>query len=158
MMRSSNGNIFCVIGPLRGESTGHQWIPLTKASDAEHWWLFYLRLNKRLNKQSRWRWFGTPLRTHHDVTVMIISRHLESPSNWNPSSSKTCSFYSFDSTAADVMALCIAAASAPTILILLSRKTNTFIQHIQHNGCWCPGSLRRHDIRSNGVDHTEPDC
>ena len=31
MMKSSNGNIFRVTGPLRGESTGHRWIPLTKA-------------------------------------------------------------------------------------------------------------------------------
>ena len=37
MMTSSNGNIFCVTGPLCGEFTGHRWIPLTKASDAELW-------------------------------------------------------------------------------------------------------------------------
>ena len=36
-MTSSNGNIFRVTGPLWGESTGHRWIPLTKASDAELW-------------------------------------------------------------------------------------------------------------------------
>ena len=35
MMMSSNGNIFRVIGHLCGEFTGHQWIPHTKASDAE---------------------------------------------------------------------------------------------------------------------------
>ena len=35
MMTSSNGNIFQVIGPLLGDSTGHWWIPLTKASDTE---------------------------------------------------------------------------------------------------------------------------
>ena len=35
MMMSSNGNIFHITGPLWGESTGHRWIPLTKASDAE---------------------------------------------------------------------------------------------------------------------------
>ena len=28
---------FRVTGPLRGESTGHRWNPLTKASDAEPW-------------------------------------------------------------------------------------------------------------------------
>ena len=33
MMTSSNGNIFCVTGPLCGEFTGHRWIPITKASD-----------------------------------------------------------------------------------------------------------------------------
>ena len=37
MMTSSNGNIFPVTGPLWGEPTGHRWIPLTKASDAELW-------------------------------------------------------------------------------------------------------------------------
>ena len=36
MMEISNGNIFRVTGPLRGEFTGHRWIPLTKASDAEY--------------------------------------------------------------------------------------------------------------------------
>ena len=37
MMTSSNGSIFRVTGPLCGEFTGHWWIPLTKASDAELW-------------------------------------------------------------------------------------------------------------------------
>ena len=37
MMMSSNGNIFRITGPLCGESTGHRWIPLTKASNAELW-------------------------------------------------------------------------------------------------------------------------
>ena len=37
MMTSSNENIFRVTGPLWGESTGHRWIPLTKASEAELW-------------------------------------------------------------------------------------------------------------------------
>ena len=34
---SSNENIFRVPGPLCGEFTGHRWISLTKASDAELW-------------------------------------------------------------------------------------------------------------------------
>ena len=42
MMTSSNGNIFRVTGPLCGEFTGHQWIPLTKASEAELWCRFQL--------------------------------------------------------------------------------------------------------------------
>ena len=37
MTTSSNGNICRVAGPLGGEFTGHRWIPLTKASDAEVW-------------------------------------------------------------------------------------------------------------------------
>ena len=36
-MTPSNGNIFRVTGPLCGESIGYQWIPFTKASDAELW-------------------------------------------------------------------------------------------------------------------------
>ena len=28
---------YCVTDPLLGESTGHRWIPLTKASDSELW-------------------------------------------------------------------------------------------------------------------------
>ena len=60
MITSSNGNIFRVTGPLCGEFTGHRWIPHTKASDAELWCFFYLRLNKRLSKPSWGWWFETP--------------------------------------------------------------------------------------------------
>ena len=35
MMTSSNGNIFRVIGPFAMGTTGHRWIPLTKATDAD---------------------------------------------------------------------------------------------------------------------------
>ena len=58
MITSSNGNIFRVTGPLCGEFSGHRWIPLTKASDAELWCFLWsapesdLRLNKQLVKQS----------------------------------------------------------------------------------------------------------
>ena len=41
MMTSSNGNIFRVTGPLCLEFNGHQWIPLTKASDVELWCLLW---------------------------------------------------------------------------------------------------------------------
>ena len=56
----------------RGESTGQWWIPLTKASDAEFFYvLFVLHLNKWLNKHSKRRWFQTPWRSScDDVTVM----------------------------------------------------------------------------------------
>ena len=54
---------FCVTGPLRGESTGHRWISLTKASGTELWHFLDLRLNKRLSNQSRRRWFETPSRS-----------------------------------------------------------------------------------------------
>ena len=35
MMTSSSGNIFRFTGPFCGKFTGHRWIPLTKAKDAE---------------------------------------------------------------------------------------------------------------------------
>ena len=41
MMASSNGNIFRVTGPLCGKFTGHRWIPLTKAGDAELWCILW---------------------------------------------------------------------------------------------------------------------
>ena len=71
MMTSGNGIIFLVTGPLCGEFTGYRWIPLTKASDAEHWCFFNLRLNERLSKQSRRWWFGTPSRS--------LERHCNEP-------------------------------------------------------------------------------
>ena len=61
-MTSSNANIFCVTGTLCGEFTGHRWIPITKASDAEFWCFLWFapEQQKRLSKQSR-RWgFETP--------------------------------------------------------------------------------------------------
>ena len=63
MMTSSKGNIIRVTGPLWGEFTGHRWIPLTKASDAEPCCFFDLCLNKRLSKQSWGWWFETPSRS-----------------------------------------------------------------------------------------------
>ena len=47
---------------LYGEFTGHQWIPHTKASDAELWRLFDRRLNQQLSKQWGRRLFETPWR------------------------------------------------------------------------------------------------
>ena len=60
MRTSSNGNIFRVTGPLCGEFTGHRWIPLTKASEAELWCFIWCALEQRLSKHSRCRWFETP--------------------------------------------------------------------------------------------------
>ena len=63
MMTSSSGNIFRVTGPLCEEFSGFRRIPLTKASDAELWFFFDLRLNKRLSKQSGGWLFETPSRS-----------------------------------------------------------------------------------------------
>ena len=62
MMTSSDGNIFRVTGPLRGEITGHRWIPCSKAVTRSFDVSFDLRLNKRLSKQSWDWWFKTPSR------------------------------------------------------------------------------------------------
>ena len=82
-MASSNGNIFHVIGPLCGTSPVTVELPserpMTRGFDA----FFDLRLNKRLRKQSRRRWFETPSRSLCcDVTVMLVilstsTRHFD---------------------------------------------------------------------------------
>ena len=54
MMTSSNGNIFHVTGPLCGEFPAQR--PVTRSFGI----FFDQRLNKRLSKQSRRWWFGTP--------------------------------------------------------------------------------------------------
>ena len=76
-MTSSNGNIFRVTGHLCGEFTGLRWIPRTKASDAELWCFFDLRLDKRLSKQSWCWWFETlsrPLWHHCNVLACELAR------------------------------------------------------------------------------------
>ena len=70
MMTSSNGNVFRVTGPLCGEFTGHRWIPIIKASDAELWCFFICaRRNSWINNREA----GDLRRhrVHYDVTVMI---------------------------------------------------------------------------------------
>ena len=62
-MVSSNGNNFCVTGPLWVEYTGHRWIPTQSPVTRSFGVFFDLRLNKRLNKQSgRW-WIEMPSRS-----------------------------------------------------------------------------------------------
>ena len=60
MMTSSNGHISAVLAlcvgnsPVTGEFLSQK--PVTRSFDV----CFDLRLNKRLSKPSRWRWFETP--------------------------------------------------------------------------------------------------
>ena len=70
MMASPNGNIFRVTSPLCGELTGHRWIPLTKASDAELW--CYLWSASWINSWVNNREAGDLRRhgAHYDVIVM----------------------------------------------------------------------------------------
>ena len=69
-MTSSNGNIFRVTGPLWGESTGDRWIPLTKASDAELWWFFFICALTNGWMNNRGGCDHRRHRAHYDVTVM----------------------------------------------------------------------------------------
>ena len=75
MMTSSNGNIFCVTGPLCGEFTGHRWIPLTKVSDAQR--RCFLMISVWTNGWVNNRDAGDfrRHRAHYDITVM---------NSWNP--------------------------------------------------------------------------
>ena len=72
MMTSSNKNIFRDTGTVWGESTGHRWIPLTKASDAE----LCLMLSLIYASANGWanNWDAGDLRRHranYDVIIMI---------------------------------------------------------------------------------------
>ena len=60
MTTSSNGSIFRVTGPLCGEFTGPGEFPTQRPVTRSFDVFFDLCLNKRLNKQPRGWWFGTP--------------------------------------------------------------------------------------------------
>ena len=76
MMTSSNRKILRVTGLLCGEFTNHWGILLhTKATDAELWCFFDLRLNGRLIEQSWGWWFETPscsLWRHFNVILNVV--------------------------------------------------------------------------------------
>ena len=74
MMTSSNGNIFRVTGPLCGEFTSHQWIPLTKASDAELWCFLWSSPEQTIE------WITETL-VIWDAIVPIMTFHLLRPSS-----------------------------------------------------------------------------
>ena len=71
-MTSSNGNIFRVTGLSCGEFTGHRWISLTKASDAELWCFLWFApwMNGWVNNREA----GDLRRNnaHYDVIVMRL--------------------------------------------------------------------------------------
>ena len=53
-------NVVSSANKIEGEFTGHRWIPLSKARDAELWCFLWSAPDKRLSKQSWRRWFETP--------------------------------------------------------------------------------------------------
>ena len=71
MMTSSNGNFFRFTGPLCGEFTGHGWIPLAKASDAERWYFLWSATEKNDWANNRNAGDLRRHRAHYDVIVMI---------------------------------------------------------------------------------------
>ena len=75
-MTSSNGNIFRVTAHLWGESAGHWWIPLTKASDAE--------FGVETNGWANYRDAGDLIRhgAHCDVTGMERISIFSSPGHY----------------------------------------------------------------------------
>ena len=89
MMTSSNGNIFCVTGPLCGEFTGpvnsHTQRSVTRSFDV----FFDLRVNKRMSKQQWGWWFETPSwslwRHRNDVSAM-----WETASSWTDTKMRYC--------------------------------------------------------------------
>ena len=54
-------------GPLRGESTGHRWILLTKTSDAGLWWFLWSAPEQTVKQTIETPVFETPSRSlwHH---------------------------------------------------------------------------------------------
>ena len=72
MMTSSNGDIFRVTGPFSGESTGHRWIPLTNASDAEFWCLLWCAPEQTAEQNNRDTGDLRRHRVHYDVNIMIV--------------------------------------------------------------------------------------
>ena len=70
-MTSSDGNIFRVTGPLWRKSTGHRWIRLTRASEAQLWcflwstWMDGWANNRDTGDFSRHR-------AHYGFTIMQV--------------------------------------------------------------------------------------
>ena len=79
MMTSSNGNIFRVTGHLCGEFTVPGEVPAQRPVTRNFDVFFYLRLNKRLSKQSCGWWFETlsrPLRRHCNGFISVSEQGL----------------------------------------------------------------------------------
>ena len=85
MTTSSNGSIFRVTGLLRGD----RWIPFTNVQWRGAFVFFFdSRLDKRLRKQPRRRWFETPSRSSwrhynvyskytHQAAILGLLNHID---------------------------------------------------------------------------------
>ena len=74
-MTSSNGNIFCVTGPLYKNSTVTGEFPWQRPVMRSFDGFFYLCLNKRFRKQSKRRWFETSSRSLWRCRSPVNSPH-----------------------------------------------------------------------------------
>ena len=87
MMTLSNGNIYW---PFVGESTGHRsQRPVTRSFDV----FFDPRMNKRLSKQSRRRWFETPTRSlwrhwNGEPDSVLLSKNMTSTTYFGAASTR----------------------------------------------------------------------
>ena len=72
IMTSPNGNIFCFADPLWGESTSHQWIPLTKASKAELWCFLWSALEQTIEQIIEMPVIWYCHHAHYDITLMYV--------------------------------------------------------------------------------------
>ena len=70
-MISSNGSIFRITGPLWGESTGHRWILLTKASEVELWCFLWSVPEQTVEQPNRDTGDLRRRHAHYDVTVIL---------------------------------------------------------------------------------------
>ena len=93
MVTSSNRHTFRVTGPLRplwGEFTDHRWISLTKASDAELWYIFFicawtvgLKNNRNTHDLRRHRTdYDALIKTNHLADQWL---HISMTCQWQPS-------------------------------------------------------------------------
>ena len=75
-------------GALWGLSTGHLWIPLTKATDAELWCFIDRRPDKRLSKQTRRRYQWSP--SHTGLATMLRPIRPQNKTNRRWIADKSC--------------------------------------------------------------------
>ena len=68
-----------ITGPFWGESTGHRWIPLTEASDAELWCFLWSSPEQIVENTIKMLVIWDAIDAHYDATVMKcmpLTNHL----------------------------------------------------------------------------------
>ena len=140
-MTSSKGNVFRVTGPLCGESTGHRWIPLSKASGAAlvfslmcAWTNGWANNRDAGLSEKQWRSLITVMTTggggeweENSLNAFIVNLYLENWPCWNsialivsffPAATRLLVNYS------DVT--CVPCLKPPTTRLLVQQLTQTY--------------------------------